>query len=105
MSRLLKSLLRTCINLLQQPDRGVEPVRNPIVETAYQVARRLRREDHTLRYVLTFAAGVGVGLGVGILTAPTSGEERRSAIAGKVRRASDKARPSIPPEGNIAAAG
>jgi hypothetical protein len=103
MNRLLNSLLQTGLYLLQ-PDRGVEPARNPIMETAYEVARRLKGEDHTLRYVLTFAAGVGVGLGVGILTAPASGEERQSAIAGKVRRASDKAGPSIPPEGNIAAA-
>jgi hypothetical protein len=105
MNRLLKSLLQTGLYLLQQPDRGVEPVRDPIVETAYQVARRLKGEDHTLRYILTFAVGVGVGLGVGILTAPPSGEERHSASAGKVRRASDRATPSISLEGNIAAAG
>jgi|SRR5215469_17935437 len=94
MNKLLKSLLRTGVYLLQQ-DRRVEPVRNPIADTVYQVARRLKGEDHTLRYVLTFAAGVGVGLGVGILTAPVSGEERRSAIAGNVRPASDRAKPSI----------
>jgi hypothetical protein len=65
MNRLLKSLLWTGVYLLQKRDKGVEPVRNPIVETAYQVARRLKGEDRTLLYVLIFAVGVGVGWGWG----------------------------------------
>ena len=102
MNRLLKSLLWTGVYLLLQPDRGVEPVRNPI---AYQVARRLKGEDHTLLYVLTFAVGFGVGCGWGILTATATGQECGSAIAGRIRRASDRATSSIASEGDVAVAG
>ena len=59
------------------------------------VGQEIRGEDHTLGYVLTFAVGVGVGLGVGMLVAPASGEESRMATATKVRRASEKAKPSF----------
>ena len=44
-----------------------------------------REENHTLRNVATFAAGVGVGIGVGILFAPASGKEIRSSISEKVQ--------------------
>jgi hypothetical protein len=49
-------------------------------------------EDHTLRNVLTFAAGVGVGIGAAILFAPASGQEIRSQIGDKVQDISDKVR-------------
>jgi hypothetical protein len=92
MNRTLKALLHTGLNLLEQSDRATEPIRDHIAETADLVRRRIRGEDHTLRYVLTFVAGVGVGLGVGILTAPASGEESRSAIAGKMREVGQRAK-------------
>jgi hypothetical protein len=47
-------------------------------------------EDHTLRNVLMFAAGVGVGVGAGLLLAPASGEEIRNSIGEKVQDISDK---------------
>ena len=79
MNRILKSLLRAGVDLLEQP-----PVRDNIRETAADLLRRrIRGKDHTLRYVLTFAAGVGVGIGVSMLTAP--GAQSRSTIAGKVQ--------------------
>ena len=101
MSRLWKSLLWTGIYMLQQKDKGVEAVRNPM----WRRQRRLKGEDHTLRYVLTFAVGVGVGWGWGFSAAPAGGQEHGSAIAGRIRRTSDKVTSSIPSEGNIAVAG
>jgi len=92
MNRTLKMLLRTGLNILEQSDRATEPIRDHLAETADMVRRRIRGEDHTLRYVLTFAAGVGVGLGVGILTAPASGEQSRTAIAGKMRGVAERAK-------------
>ena len=92
MNRTWKTLLRAGLNLLEQSDRATEPVREHIADTADLVRRKIRGEDHTLRYVLTFAAGVGVGLGLGLLTAPASGEESRSAIAGKMREVGEKAK-------------
>jgi hypothetical protein len=49
-----------------------------------------REEDHTLRNVLLFAAGVGVGVGAGLLLAPASGEEIRNSIGEKVQDISDR---------------
>jgi hypothetical protein len=95
MNKLLKSLLQTGLYFLEQPDRAAQAVRERVKEEIGQAARKFRREDHTLRYVLTFAAGVGVGLGVGILAAPDSGEENRSAIAGKVREVGDRVKKKV----------
>ena len=85
MNKTLKMLLRTGLNILEQSDRATEPVREHISETADLLRRKISGEDHTLRYVLTFAAGVGVGVGVGILTAPGSGAQSRNSISEKVR--------------------
>jgi hypothetical protein len=102
MNKLLKSLLQTGLYFLEQPDRAAEAVRERIKEDIDEVERKFEREDHTLRYVLTFAAGVGVGLGVGMLTAPSSGEENRSAIAGKVRDVGDRVKKHVSGERNPA---
>ncbi len=93
--RFLRSLLQTGISLLDQPERAAEALRD-------ELGRRFRREDHTLRYVMIFAAGVGAGLGMGMLTAPASGQESRSTIANKVRKVSDRAKTQISGEGNLA---
>lgn len=84
MDRALRSVVRMGLGLLEQRDRATEPVRDLIRETTDLLRRRIRGEDHTLRYVLTFAAGLGVGVGVGMLTAPVSGAQSRSTIVGKV---------------------
>jgi hypothetical protein len=86
MNKLLKSLLQTGLYFLERPDRAAETLRERVEE----VRQKFQGEDHTLSYVLSFAAGVGVGLGLGMLTAPASGEESRSAIAGKVRDVGDR---------------
>lgn len=98
MNKLLKSVLQTGLYLLERPDHAAEAVRERINE----VGRKFQREDHTLRYVLTFAAGVGVGLGVGMLTAPASGEKSRGAIAGKARDVSARVKKQMSAEGDLA---
>ena len=85
MNQLLKSLLQAGLYFLERPGRATEAVRERAKEEIDEVAEKFRGQDHTLRYVLTFAAGVGVGLGVGMLTAPARGEDSRSALGGKVR--------------------
>jgi hypothetical protein len=102
MNRTLKMLLRTGLNLLEQSDRATKPIRDHIAETADLVRRRIRGEDHTLRYVLTFAAGVGVGVGVGILTAPTSGAQSRNSISEKVREVGKRIKTQGGVEGDFA---
>ena|SRR5215472_1569664 len=101
MNRLLNSLLWTGIYLLQKSDKVVGPVRNPM----WRRPRRLKGKDRTLLYVLTFAVGFGVGCGWGILTATATGQECGSAIAGRIRRASDRVTSSIASEGDVAVAG
>jgi hypothetical protein len=102
MNRILKSLLRTGLEVLDQPDRTREPVLNQIRNTAEIVRRTIRGEDHTLQYVLTFAAGVGVGLGVGILIAPVSGAQSRNTIAGKVREVGTRIKTQSAVKGDFA---
>jgi hypothetical protein len=101
MNRTLKMLLRTGLNVLEQSDRATEPVREHIAKTADLLQRKLRGEDHTLRYVLTFAAGVGVGVGVGILTAPGSGAQSRNSISEKVREVGKRIKTQTGVEGNF----
>jgi hypothetical protein len=102
MNKILKSLLQTSLYFLEQPDRAAEAARERIKEDIDKVGRRLQEEDYTLRYILTFAAGVGVGLGVGMLTAPASGEESRSVIAGKVRDVGDRVKKHVSGEADLA---
>ena len=61
-------------------------------------------QDHTLRNILTFAAGVGVGVATAMLFAPASGEEIRSQIGEKVQDISGRVRDrfSAGPEGRSA---
>jgi hypothetical protein len=103
MRNLVKSLLQTGLYFLEQPDHAVDVVRERIKEDVGRVRQGIRREDHTVRYVLTFAARVGVGLGLGILTAPARGDESRGTVARKAKRASEIVKPYISPEGNLAA--
>ncbi len=102
MNKLLKSLLQTGLYFIDHPDRAAEAVRERVKEDIGEVGRKSQGEDHTLGYVLSFAVGVGVGLGVGMLTAPTSGEESRSAIAGKVRDVSERVKKNVSGERNPA---
>ena len=102
MKRTLKMLLRTGLNILEQSDRATEPVREHIAETADLLQRKIRGENHTLRYVLTFAAGVGLGVGIGILTAPGSGAQSRNSISEKVREVGKRIKTQTGVEGNFA---
>lgn len=102
MNKLLKSLLQTGLYFLEQPDRAAEAVRGRIKKDIDEVSRKFQGGGQTLRYILTFAAGVGVGLGVGILTAPASGEESRSVIAGKFRDVGQRVKTKVSGEGDLA---
>ena len=73
----LKSLLKTAVYVMDQSTEQAERVS----ERASQLADDARsaifpEEDHTLRNVLMFAAGIGVGVGAGSLA---SALERRGS--------------------------
>jgi len=96
MNNLIKSILKTAVYFLDQTDRFAGDVRDRVSDTLDSAADtvsdlRDRAGDiypgpnHTLRNVLSFAAGVGVGIGAAILFAPASGEEIRNQIGEKVQ--------------------
>jgi hypothetical protein len=110
MKNLLKSILKTTVYFLDQTDRFAGDVRDRVnngLDAASEKVSDLRDqahdlypgEDHTLRNVLTFAAGVGVGLGAAILFAPASGQEVRNSIGEKVQDIRDRVRDRFSFEG------
>ena len=103
MNNLIKSILKTAVYFLDQTDRMASDLRDRVSDTVDDAADRLsdvrdqaqslyQGEDHTLRNVLVFAAGVGVGVGTAILLAPASGEDIRNSISEKVQNIGDKVR-------------
>ncbi|MGO8794235.1 MAG: YtxH domain-containing protein [Candidatus Sulfotelmatobacter sp.] len=117
MNKLLKSVLKTVVYLLDQTEDVADDVRHRVSKGYDRVSDRVsdlrdqaadlgdrasdlyQGEDHTLRNVLTFAAGVGVGIGAALLLAPASGEEFRSQIGEKVQSIGGKVRDRFSAEG------
>ncbi|MGB2605841.1 MAG: YtxH domain-containing protein [Candidatus Sulfotelmatobacter sp.] len=102
-NKLLKSVLKTVVYLLEQTESVAEEMRDRVADSVDHASDRVSDlrdqardmyagEDHTLRNVLTFAAGVGVGIGAAILLAPASGEEIRGQIGDKVQDIGDRVR-------------
>jgi gas vesicle protein len=103
MNDLIRSILKTAVYFLDQTSRYTSDVRDRVSDGVDRAADRvsdLREraedlysgEDHTVRNVLTFAAGVGVGIGAALLFAPASGEEFRGQIGDKVHDIGDRVR-------------
>jgi hypothetical protein len=116
MNKLLKSVLKTVVYLLEQTESVAEDMRDRVADGVDRAGDRMSDlrdraqdmyagEDHTLRNVLTFAAGVGVGIGAAILLAPASGEEIRSQIGEKVHDIGDRVRDRFSPETRRAPSG
>jgi hypothetical protein len=87
---ILKSLLKTAVYVMDQAGDRVDRVTDRASDFADDARSAIFEEDHTLRNVLVFAAGVGVGVGAGLLLAPASGEETRNSIGDKVQDITDK---------------
>lgn len=116
MNKLLKSILKTAVYVLDQTEGVADDMRGRFSDTVDRAGDRVSDlrdraqdmyagEDHTLRNVLTFAAGVGVGIGAAMLFAPASGEEIRSQIGEKVQDISDRVRDRFTSETRSAATG
>jgi F0F1-type ATP synthase assembly protein I len=82
-NKFLKSLLRLGLDLAEQSERAGRALR--------------RQEDHTVRNVISFTAGIAVGVGIGILLAPAS-EKTRGSIAGKIQGVGARVRDRFSPE-------
>ena len=88
---------------MDQTDRFTGDVRDRFSDTYDRASDRVsdlrdqaqelyEGEDHTMRNVITFAAGVALGVGAGMLLAPSSGEELRGSIGDKVQDIGDRVR-------------
>lgn len=91
LNSVVKSILKTAVYLMDQTADTVDRASSRASEMAEDARDAIYpREDHTLRNVLAFAAGVGVGIGAGMLLAPSSGSELRDSISDKVHEISDR---------------
>ncbi len=106
MTKLLKSILKTAVYILDQADNAAEDMRDRVSDHVDRVSDQVSEitdrgrkviygEDHTMRNVLTFAAGVGIGIGAGLLFAPASGEEIRGSVADKVQDIGDRVKDQV----------
>jgi hypothetical protein len=88
---ILRSLLKTAVYIMDQTAEQVDRASDRASEIADEARTAIfPEEDHTLRNVLVFAAGVGVGVGAGLLLAPASGEDIRNSISEKVQDIRDQ---------------
>ena len=86
LGNVVKSLLKTAVYIMDQTAEQVDRASERASEIADDARNAIYpREDHTLRNILAFAAGVGVGIGAGMLLAPSSGTELRGSISDKVQ--------------------
>ena len=102
-NKLLRSLLKTAVYLLEQSDRDTGDMADRVKDRVQDLTRRARhaiyrQEDHRVRNTISFATGIGLGIGVGMLLAPARGEETRSSIAGKVQDFGDRVKERFSPE-------
>lgn len=86
----MRSLLKTAVYVMDQTTDQVDRASDRASQIADDARSAIFEEDHTVRNVLLFVAGVGVGVGAGLLLAPASGEEIRNSISEKVQDISDK---------------
>lgn len=86
LNRLLKSLLKTAVYVLDQTTEQVERMSDRASDAVAEAKQTVFPGDnHTLRNALSFAAGIGLGVGLGFLLAPASGAEVRRSIGEKVQ--------------------
>ncbi len=116
MYSLLKSILKTAVYFLDQSEHFAGDVRDRVSEGVDRASRRVsdlrdqaqelyEGEDHTMRNVVTFAAGLAIGAGAAMLLAPASGEEIRGTIGDKVQDIGDRVRSRFSSEVKTAATG
>ncbi len=92
-NKLLNSVLKTAVYIMDQTADQVDRASERASEIAEDAKSAIYPgEDHTLRNVISFAAGIGVGVGVAMLLAPSSGAELRGQINDKVHDISNKMR-------------
>jgi gas vesicle protein len=93
LSKLVRSALKTAVYIMDQTADTVDRASDRASELAQDAKSAIYpRQDHTLRNLFAFAAGIGVGVGAGMLLAPSSGMELRNSITDKVQEISNRVR-------------
>jgi hypothetical protein len=93
LNKLIRSALKTAVYIMDQTAEQVDRASERASEMADSARSAIYpRQDHTLRNLVAFAAGIGIGVGAGILLAPSSGTELRSSINDKVQEIGTKVR-------------
>ena len=101
LNKLLRTALKTGLYFLEQSDKATAPMRKQVRDQVEDLTDRTRQailgpEDHTVRNVVSVAAGVGLGIALGMLFAPASGEETRRSLVEKAQDAGSKVRERFP---------
>jgi YtxH-like protein len=91
-SKLVRSMLKTAVYIMDQTADRVDRATTRATEMVDDAHDMVYPPNHTLRNVVSFAAGIGVGVGVGILMAPSSGAELRGSISDKVQDIGNRVR-------------
>lgn len=93
LSKLVRSALKTAVYIMDQTAEQVDRASERASEMADNARNAIYpQQDHTLRNIVAFAAGIGVGVGAGLLLAPSSGSELRNSIGDKVQEISNRVR-------------
>ncbi len=91
LNKLVRSILKTAVYVMDQTAEQVDRASERASEMAEDARSAIYpRQDHTVRNLLAFAAGIGVGVGAALLLAPSSGTELRSSISDKVQEIGNK---------------
>ena len=93
LNKLVRSALKTAVYIMDQTAEQVDRASARASEIADDAKNAIYpRQDHTLRNIVAFAAGIGVGVGAGMLLAPSSGTDLRNSIGDKVQEISNRVR-------------
>ena len=93
LNKLVRSILKTAVYVMDQTAQQVDRASERASEMAEDARSAIYpQQDHTVRNLVAFAAGIGVGVGAGLLLAPSSGTELRSSISDKVQEIGNKVR-------------
>ena len=93
LDKFVRSVLKTVVYMMEEAADRVDRVSDRASAFAENTRHVLYPDEgHTVRNVVSFAAGVGVGIAAGLLLAPSSGVELRGSIGDKVHNIGDKIR-------------
>lgn len=94
MNKYTKFVLRTALNLADDYGKHLDHASDRVsdlMDRGRGLVDRARYivspPDHTLRHVISFAAGIGVGVGAALLLAPSRGSELRQSIKDRLHGA------------------